>query len=164
MTDVRCPMCDYRVDLLNESQPVCPRCGTDPFEGSPDELDDWEIADDEELSSESVASFHPRTVEQCRALSEKYRRDRTGVSRVKVLQGVCLECHNLDVEQQGGRRRCRNPQCGATWYVNHCWQCGSSLDSRDTRTVQCEKCNWHRCPECGACDKNCRESPQSRDS
>ena len=27
-----CPECGFDVDELNESQPVCPRCGADPYD------------------------------------------------------------------------------------------------------------------------------------
>jgi hypothetical protein len=36
-----CPDCGFEIDELNESQPVCPRCGTDPYDpNSPSPLDD----------------------------------------------------------------------------------------------------------------------------
>jgi hypothetical protein len=38
---MNCPECGYDIDKLNESQPVCPRCGADPYDpNSPDPLDD----------------------------------------------------------------------------------------------------------------------------
>jgi hypothetical protein len=39
---MNCPNCGFEIDELNESQPVCPLCGTDPYEpsSSPDPLDD----------------------------------------------------------------------------------------------------------------------------
>ena len=38
---MNCPNCDFEIDELNESQPVCPACGTDPYDpNSPDPLDD----------------------------------------------------------------------------------------------------------------------------
>jgi hypothetical protein len=38
---MKCPDCGYEIDELNESQPVCPRCGADPYDpNSPDPLDD----------------------------------------------------------------------------------------------------------------------------
>ena len=27
-----CPDCGFEIDELNESQPVCPQCGTDPYD------------------------------------------------------------------------------------------------------------------------------------
>jgi hypothetical protein len=39
---MQCPDCGLEIDELNESQPVCPRCGTDPYDPncSPAPLDD----------------------------------------------------------------------------------------------------------------------------
>ena len=38
---MNCPDCGFEIDELNESQPVCPRCGTDPYDpNSPHPLDD----------------------------------------------------------------------------------------------------------------------------
>jgi hypothetical protein len=39
---MNCPDCGYEIDELNESQPVCPRCGADPYDpnSSRDPLDD----------------------------------------------------------------------------------------------------------------------------
>ena len=39
---MKCPDCGFDIDELNESQPVCPRCGADPYDpnSSPDLLDD----------------------------------------------------------------------------------------------------------------------------
>lgn len=38
---MQCPDCGYEIDELNESQPVCPRCGADLYDpNSPDPLDD----------------------------------------------------------------------------------------------------------------------------
>jgi hypothetical protein len=39
---MNCPDCGFEIDELNESQPVCPRCGADPYDpnSSPDPLDD----------------------------------------------------------------------------------------------------------------------------
>ena len=31
---MRCPECGHAIDLMNESQPVCPACGADPFSTS----------------------------------------------------------------------------------------------------------------------------------
>jgi hypothetical protein len=39
---MKCPDCGFDIDELNESQPVCPRCGADPYDSnsSADLLDD----------------------------------------------------------------------------------------------------------------------------
>ena len=34
-----CPECGFRFDAINESQPVCPACGTDPCNGLSPETD-----------------------------------------------------------------------------------------------------------------------------
>ena len=31
-TKMNCPYCGFEIDELNESQPVCPQCGTDPYD------------------------------------------------------------------------------------------------------------------------------------
>ena len=43
---MNCPYCGFEIDELNESQPVCPQCGTDPYDpNSSGPLDD-PIADE----------------------------------------------------------------------------------------------------------------------
>jgi len=39
---MNCPNCGFEIDELNESQPVCPACGTDPYDpnSSSNPLDD----------------------------------------------------------------------------------------------------------------------------
>ena len=39
---MNCPNCGFEIDELNESQPVCPQCGTDPYDpnSTPGPLDD----------------------------------------------------------------------------------------------------------------------------
>jgi hypothetical protein len=39
---MNCPDCGFEIDELNESQPVCPSCGTDPYDpnSSSNPLDD----------------------------------------------------------------------------------------------------------------------------
>ena len=39
MFEARCPECGFRFDAINESQVVCPACGTDPRSGLPPESD-----------------------------------------------------------------------------------------------------------------------------
>ncbi|MFA6533901.1 MAG: hypothetical protein WCT37_01875 [Patescibacteria group bacterium] len=41
------------------------------------------------------------------------------------------------------------PSCHKKWYDNHCWQCGSNVDSRTT--TRCPDCHWYHCPVCGVC-------------
>ena len=44
---MNCPDCGYDIDEVNESQPVCPRCGTDPYDPNSwaDPMDDPMVAD-----------------------------------------------------------------------------------------------------------------------
>ena len=37
---MNCPECGYEIDEVNESQAVCPRCGTDPYDPNSSPLDD----------------------------------------------------------------------------------------------------------------------------
>ena len=162
MTDVNCPMCGYRVDLLNESQPVCPRCGTDPFESDDSDEDYFEWKDREVSSSEPVLSPPLRgSIADVPALLDKYAKNRAGLGRERSLQNVCLDCRGSSVGRKAGHRECLNPQCGARWYVNHCWQCKEGLDSRDTSARRCPRCKWQACWKCGACKKDCREWQQT---
>ena len=39
MFETWCPECGFRFDAINESQVVCPACGTDPRSGLPPESD-----------------------------------------------------------------------------------------------------------------------------
>ncbi len=39
MLETWCPECGFRFDAINESQVVCPACGTDPRSGLPPESD-----------------------------------------------------------------------------------------------------------------------------
>ena len=39
MFETRCPECGFRLDAINESQLVCPACGTDPRTGCTSESD-----------------------------------------------------------------------------------------------------------------------------
>ena len=39
MLETWCPECGFRFDAINESQVVCPACGTDPRNGVPPETD-----------------------------------------------------------------------------------------------------------------------------
>lgn len=39
MFEAWCPECGFRFDAINESQVVCPACGTDPRRGLPPESD-----------------------------------------------------------------------------------------------------------------------------
>ena len=59
MFETWCPECGFRLDAINESQVVCPACGTDPRSGLPPESDP-EIAaalDDAEAFAEATISL-----------------------------------------------------------------------------------------------------------
>jgi hypothetical protein len=43
---MRCTECGHKIDVLNESQPVCPACGADPNGTSLDDLDFDEFAEE----------------------------------------------------------------------------------------------------------------------
>lgn len=36
-------------------------------------------------------------------------------------------------------------------YKNHCWNCGSSIDSKNNE--RCDDCGWYICSRCGACSQ-----------
>lgn len=38
LKEMRCPECGHAIDLMNQSQPVCPACGADPLSTSADPL------------------------------------------------------------------------------------------------------------------------------
>lgn len=42
-------------------------------------------------------------------------------------------------------------------YQNHCWRCGSSIDSR--YNSRCSLCKWYICNKCGACRSTCSRCP-----
>jgi len=54
-----CPECGFRLDAINESQVVCPACGTDPRSGLPPESDPETAAalDDAEAFAEASISL-----------------------------------------------------------------------------------------------------------
>lgn len=41
-------------------------------------------------------------------------------------------------------------------YTNHCWSCGSTIDS--SYCYKCRTCGWYICRTCGACKSSCRNS------
>lgn len=159
MTDVNCPMCGFRVDLANESQPVCPCCGTDPFESDDDVYFEWRA--EEADSFESTPSQRSGVSVDLPALLDKYAKNRAGIGGEPSLQDLCLDCRSSSVGKEGGRRQCRNPQCRAKWYVAQCWKCHAGIDSRDSAASRCHRCRWQKCRKCGACDENCREWQQT---
>lgn len=59
MFEARCPECGFRFDAINESQVVCPACGTDPRSRLPPETDPETAAalDDAEAFAEASISL-----------------------------------------------------------------------------------------------------------
>ena len=57
---MRCPECGHAIDLMNESQPVCPACGADPFSTSGESGFDLNEYGDVDLN-ESEISFDDLT-------------------------------------------------------------------------------------------------------
>ena len=59
MLEKWCPECGFRFDAINESQVVCPACGTDPRNGLPPESDPETAAalDDAEAFAEASISL-----------------------------------------------------------------------------------------------------------
>ncbi len=50
---MRYPECGHAIDLMNESQPVCPSCGAEPFSTSGDsglDLDEYEDVNEPAIS------------------------------------------------------------------------------------------------------------------
>ena len=59
MLETWCPECGFRLDAINESQVVCPACGSDPRSGLPPESDPETAAalDDAEAFAEASISL-----------------------------------------------------------------------------------------------------------
>ena len=59
MFETWCPECGFRFDTIDESQVVCPACGTDPRSGLPPESDSETAAavDDAEAFAEAPISL-----------------------------------------------------------------------------------------------------------
>ena len=55
--EARCPECGFRFDAINESQVVCPACGTDPRSGLPPESDPENAAAFEDAEAFAEASI-----------------------------------------------------------------------------------------------------------
>lgn len=45
-------------------------------------------------------------------------------------------------------------------YINHCWSCGSTIDS--SYCYKCRTCGWYICRTCGACKSTCKNSDPIR--
>ena len=57
MLETWCPECGFRFDAINESQVVCPACGTDPRSGLPPESDPETAAAFEDAEAFAEASM-----------------------------------------------------------------------------------------------------------
>jgi methyl-accepting chemotaxis protein len=71
-------------------------------------------------------------------------------------------CGSTSVEVTGENENvkvCR--ACGISWYVNHCWNCESTIDSRSETVIQCDGCSWYRCGQCGECREDCTHDDKS---
>lgn len=68
---------------------------------------------------------------------------------------VTCECGKEAIRYKGySGYRCQF--CGADFYINHCWKCGSSVDSRVM--ARCRTCGYYVC-NCGACSSTCSDVP-----
>jgi hypothetical protein len=117
-----------------------------------------------ERALEQAAAKEDEAATRSQAFVDHYRLDRSGV-RLHQVSGRCLECGSRQVvrigEGFGPNRECKD--CGATWYVNHCWSCATGeIDSRDPETPACSVCKWYKCAKCHACKMSgCSTNPYS---
>ncbi len=117
------------------------------------------------LSNKKILFQIPNITTHERALIAKFKKDISGLSKTyPKLAGICLECESNHVvllsssSGIGGWRQCED--CDSVWYSNHCWNCRTGVESRDTLIKKCEKCDWYICAQCGNCKGNCeRNSP-----
>ena len=57
MFETWCPECGFRFDSINESQVVCPACGTDPYIGVSPESETAAVFEDAEAFAEGSISL-----------------------------------------------------------------------------------------------------------
>jgi hypothetical protein len=128
-----CSNCGSPLDVCNESQPFCARCGS-PI--TSEHEPGLELAD--EVPSEVNDEVGEGKDWPC------------GVRLQDKLRTVCLRCGSYAT----GRSflTCANSQCRATWRVNRCRGCKQPVDSRDPETPRCIKCGWLICASCLACN------------
>ena len=101
-------------------------------------------------------------------IRQRYLKDPKGIRNDRFMRYHCLGCgsenvkHNNDKGYIEGKQLCLD--CGAQWYVNHCWRkgyCRARIDSRDPETPKCPACGWSSCT-CGACNRSgCQNSRYS---
>jgi len=128
-----CSNCDAPIDECNESQPVCPRCGTSIAE---DYEDDFELTED----------LYPEAKDETAKGADWPR----GIRLQNNLSAVCLNCGSTGTGTTF--LTCANNQCRATWRVNRCLKCKKPVDSRDPETPRCTKCGWLICANCLSCN------------
>lgn len=56
--------------------------------------------------------------------------------------------------------RYRLPTLAPSSRASGCWQCKVKLDGEFD--IECKKCGWMICPNCGACDPNCGSKLKKR--
>jgi hypothetical protein len=131
-----CANCSSPLDECNESQPVCPRCGS--FIAS--EFDaELELAD--EALSESLDSNED---------AARYKDWPQGIRLRAEFRTVCLQCSSNATGTSF--LTCGNTRCGSIWRVSRCRACKQPVDSRDPETPRCAKCGWLICARCLACN------------
>src|SRR2546421_8743495 len=73
----------------------------------------------------------------------------------------CAVCHEIGVIDSVHRSVRACPYGHGTWYLDHCWDCRTPVDSRKTARCMdnlssrtwCPGCGWYVCPNqgCSAC-------------
>lgn len=108
---------------------------------------------DAELAIQRQAEERARKATKIAHLVRKYRANPSGIRSDAEMHSVCLVCSSQNVRARSQREHyfqvCQD--CGTEWYVNHCWNCQSRVDSRDPDTPPCSVCGWYKCKDCGAC-------------
>lgn len=94
-------------------------------------------------------------------LLARFQKNSAGIRKLLILRGICIECGSNKVKNKFRNKdyykKCEI--CNSEWYVNHCWNCGKFIDSRDSEIIECNICNWYKCT-CGACSiKGCKSNP-----
>ena len=94
----------------------------------------------------------------------KFQSDPSGIRNCISMNRVCLACGSKKVLSRTPElhyyRYCRD--CGADYYRNICWNCLTTVDSRDPQNPYCTVCGWLKCT-CRACSKyGCSTNEYSR--
>ena len=98
----------------------------------------------------------PQEVETLHSQRKLYEAQWIKEKSIIYSREMCNHCGTYSVYSDGPNRTCT--KCGATWYINHCWNCRHhrSIDSREPDVHQCNICGWYICASCGACSPNCK--------